>query len=96
MLKLKASLPAGEGCLIPPSKSCTGFPANVDAVVTYKVTKDNQLKIGYKVVNTSSTDATVINLTNHTYFNLGGEASGRCIDQLLSLNSTSTRRSTRT
>ena len=48
VLKLQASLPAGEGCLIPPSKSCTGFPANVDAVVTYKVTKDNQLKIGYK------------------------------------------------
>ena len=86
VLKLKASLPAGEGCLIPPSKSCTGFPANVDAVVTYKVTKDNQLKIGYKVVNTS-TDATVINLTNHTYFNLGGEASGTVYDQLLSLNS---------
>ena len=57
-----------------------------DAVVTYKVTRDNQLKIGYKVVNTS-TDATVINLTNHTYFNLGGEASGDVYDQLLSLNS---------
>ncbi len=87
VLKLKASLPAGEGCLIPPSTSCTGFPAPVDAVVTYEVTKDNQLKIGYKVVNTSATDATVINLTNHTYFNLGGEASGSVFDQLLSLNS---------
>jgi aldose 1-epimerase len=85
-LKLKASLPAGEGCLPSLSPGCTGFPADVDATVTYTLTKDNQIKIGYKAVNTSQ-DATVINLTNHTYFNLGGEASGSVEDQLLSLNS---------
>jgi aldose 1-epimerase len=86
VLTLTATLPAGEGCLAKLSPGCTGFPANIDATVTYTVTKSNQIKIGYKAVNTSQ-DATVINLTNHTYFNLGGEASGTVYDQLLSLNS---------
>jgi aldose 1-epimerase len=86
-LQLTATLPAGEGCLIPPSTSCTGFPAAINATVTYTLSRDNQLKIAYKATNTSTSDATVINLTNHTYFNLGGEASGTVYNQLLSLNS---------
>jgi aldose 1-epimerase len=86
-LTLTAVFPAGEGCLRTLSPRCTGFPADVKATVTYKVTRGNQLKIGYQVTNSSTTDATVINLTNHTYFNLGGEASGTVYDQLLALNS---------
>jgi aldose 1-epimerase len=56
--------------------------------VTYTLTKHNALRIDYNVVNTapSGGDATVINLTNHTYFNLGGEASGSVFDQLLKIN----------
>jgi aldose 1-epimerase len=83
---LTANLPQGEGCLQPPSMGCTGFPANLTARVTYTLTQDNQLNIRYRVLNTSSV-ATVINLTNHTYFNLGGEASGTVYDQLLAMNS---------
>jgi aldose 1-epimerase len=86
-LTLTALMPAGEGCLMTLSPGCTGFPAAVSATVTYTLTRNNALRIHYKATNTSSTDATVINLTNHTYFNLGGEASGTIYNQLLSLNS---------
>lgn len=50
-----------------------GYPGNLDVTVTYKVTAENGLSIRY----VATTDkATPINLTNHTYFNLGGYASG--------------------
>jgi aldose 1-epimerase len=86
-LALSHSFPAGEGCDLSVTTSCTGFPAPVTATVIYSLTNDNQLKISYKAVNTSSSDATVINLTNHSYFNLGGEASGTVDHQLLQINS---------
>lgn len=61
-----------------------GFPGNVTVTMTYTVTKDNSFKIDYKAI----TDApTLINLTNHTYFNLSGHASGAVYDQVLSMNS---------
>jgi aldose 1-epimerase len=86
-LILTHNFPQGEGCTIPPSTSCTGFPAPVSATVTYTVTRDNALKIDYSVLNTATDrKATVINLTNHTYFNLGGEASGSVYNQLLQIN----------
>jgi aldose 1-epimerase len=87
-LRLTASFPAGEGCLASLSPGCTGFPAPVTATVTYTLTRGNALKMNYSVVNTSTTDATVLNLTNHTYFNLGGEGNGTIYNELLALNST--------
>ncbi|MFI2742540.1 aldose epimerase family protein [Zhouia sp. PK063] len=48
-----------------------GFPGNVKATVTYQLLK-NKLKISYKA-NTDKT--TIINLANHSYFNLDGEGS---------------------
>jgi aldose 1-epimerase len=46
-----------------------GFPGNLDVTVTYSITRDNGLKIEYR----AKTDKpTVVNLTNHTYFNLQG------------------------
>jgi aldose 1-epimerase len=90
-LHLTADFPAGEGCDSARTTGCTGpfagFPAPVTATVTYTLTRDNQLQINYHVVNDSSTDATVINLTNHTYFNLGGEGNHTVYNQLLALNS---------
>jgi aldose 1-epimerase len=78
---------AGEGCDPAQTKTpCTGFPADVRATVVYTLTNDNQLKISYSAINGSSTDDTVINLTNHSYFNLGGEASGTVENQLLQIN----------
>jgi aldose 1-epimerase len=47
-----------------------GFPGNVSITVIYRLTDNNELQIDY----TAKTDqATPVNLTNHSYFNLGGE-----------------------
>jgi aldose 1-epimerase len=87
-LELTHTFPAGEGCDRTGATPCsgTGFPADVQATVLYTLTRDNQLKITYTAINSSSTDDTVINLTNHSYFNLGGEASGTVEKQLLQIN----------
>lgn len=50
-----------------------GFPGNVNVTVTYTLTKDNALRIHYE----GSADAdTILNMTNHSYFNLNGHDSG--------------------
>ncbi|WP_186066787.1 aldose epimerase family protein [Burkholderia gladioli] len=55
-----------------------GFPGTLTVHVTYRLTDDNALHIVYE----ASTDKdTVVNLTNHTYFNLAGEGSGSVEDQ---------------
>lgn len=61
-----------------------GFPGSVTVSVTYTVTKDNGLKIHYS----GETDAnTVLNMTNHSYFNLNGHKSGDTKKHILWLNS---------
>lgn len=50
-----------------------GFPGEVRVKVTYKLTKDNSIEIHYE--GTSNSD-TILNMTNHTYFNLNGHNSG--------------------
>lgn len=50
-----------------------GFPGNATIDVTYEVTDDNALSISYKAV---SDKTTTFNMTNHSYFNLGGHTSG--------------------
>jgi aldose 1-epimerase len=47
-----------------------GYPGNLDTTVVYSLTDDNELKIDYSA---TSDKATVINLTNHSYFNLSGD-----------------------
>lgn len=59
-----------------------GFPGNLDIAVTYTVTEDNEIKIDYEGV---SDKKTIINMTNHTYFNLAGHKSGKILDTKLTL-----------
>ena len=64
-----------------------GFPGNVKAYVTYTLTEDNAIKIAYE----ATTDApTVINMTNHSYFNLNGDPTGNILNNVMYINSTTT------
>ncbi|WP_312640906.1 aldose epimerase family protein [Hydrogenoanaerobacterium sp.] len=60
-----------------------GYPGNLTIKVTYRLTDDNALSIDY--IATSDKD-TVINLTNHCYFNLAGEGNGTIFNHKLKLN----------
>jgi aldose 1-epimerase len=60
-----------------------GFPGTLTTHVTYSLTNDNALRIDYA----ASTDKpTVINFTNHSYFNLAGNGSGSVADQMVLIN----------
>ncbi len=59
-----------------------GYPGQLDCVVTYTWTNANELIITY-AATTSKT--TIVNLTNHSYFNLGGHSSGTIFDHTLEL-----------
>jgi aldose 1-epimerase len=60
-----------------------GFPGNLDVKVTYMLTGNNELKIDYE----ARTDKkTVLNLTNHAFFNLNGQGSGTINNHLLTIN----------
>lgn len=60
-----------------------GFPGNLKVKLTYSLTDDSGLKLEYEAVTDIKT---VVNLTNHSYFNLNGEGSGKILDHLLQIN----------
>lgn len=57
------------------------FPGNLKAVVTYTLTDDNAIEISYKATTDKKT---VINMTNHSYFNLSGDPTTTVADELIS------------
>ena len=63
-----------------------GYPGNLNTYVKYTLTEDNELVVEYQ----AETDKpTVLNLTQHTYFNLSGESSGDILDHNLLINADS-------
>lgn len=60
-----------------------GFPGTVRATVRYTLTDDNAIDIRYEATTDKKT---VINMTNHSYFNLNGNPSQHCENQLLYIN----------
>ena len=60
-----------------------GFPGELHTTVTYQLTDDNEVIISYRAVTTKPT---VLNLTNHSYFNLSGAGDPYVGDHLLQIN----------
>ena len=60
-----------------------GFPGNLDVKITYLINNNNELEIKYSAV---SNKKTIINLTNHSYFNLSGYLKDDILDHKLTIN----------
>jgi aldose 1-epimerase len=67
---------------------CTGYPAKLTVDVTYTLNNAGQYSIHYQARNDDSRLSTVVNLTNHSYFNLAGENSpaGSAYGQSVQIN----------
>ena len=60
-----------------------GYPGNLKVTVTYVLTEDNALEINYFA---TTDEDTILNLTNHAYFNLSGHSSGDVLNHKLMIN----------
>lgn len=63
-----------------------GYPGTLKAEIRYRITNDNALEISYAAV---SDEDTVINLTNHSYFNLNGHDGDNILRHMLQIDSES-------
>lgn len=73
---VKFTLKADDGDL--------GFSGNRVFELTFTLSDDNALSLHYHAVSDAKT---LINMTNHAYFNLGGHNSGSCLDHVMKMNS---------
>lgn len=80
----QAGAAGSPGC----PNGCTGYPGELQVVVTYTLNDQNQLSVSYAATNESSNLNTVVNLTNSSYFNLAGEnaAAGSAYGQQVEIN----------
>jgi len=60
-----------------------GFPGNLDVTVTYSIDGEDGLKIHYYI---TTDKPALINMTNHSYFNLAGHDAGDILDHVLQMN----------
>lgn len=60
-----------------------GFPGTLTTILTYSITKDGGLSISYEATTDKKT---VVNLSNHTYFNLNGAGNGDIMGHQLTIN----------
>ncbi len=75
-VQLSISYADGEG----------GFPGPIAVSINFTLTDDDELVMDYKA---SSKKDTIINLTNHAYFNLNGEGSGTILNHAVKINASS-------
>jgi len=61
-----------------------GYPGNLKVTIAYSLNEDNEFKIEY---NAETDKPTIVNLTNHTYWNLAGAGSGTVMNHQLTLKS---------
>ena len=59
-----------------------GFPGKLEVKVTYSITTDKTLKMEYEAITNKTT---IVNLTNHAFFNLNGEGSGSILNHELQI-----------
>ncbi len=59
-----------------------GYPGNLETAVTYTLTNDNEFRIDYRA---EADEDTPVNLTNHSYFNLSGDAKETVLDHSLTM-----------
>ena len=72
-LRLKHTSPAGAG----------GYPGTLETTVTYTLNEDNSLDIEYEA---TTDETTIVNLTQHSYFNLSGDFSETILDHVVEIN----------